>query len=119
MNKPQTPTGRGLAAAYPASPSIVEDVVAIEREAAVDVLVRQAKAARLLDTWAQAVRGSWGSDFDGRTARDQLGELSKYLRGEREQITPFDIGVCSEGDVDAHWWGDDYGHTCQVPSDND
>ena len=63
---------------------------------------RREVAAAVLDDWATAIRGDWGS-IDGRTCRDELGEISAFLLGERDTLTPKDVGVCTEGKYGAHW----------------
>lgn len=64
--------------------------------------LRVEKAAAILDHWASALRGDWGS-IDGRTCRDELNRVSEFLRGERETLTLDDVGVCIEGEYGAHW----------------
>ncbi len=59
-------------------------------------------AANVLDDWATAIRGDWGS-IDGRTCRDELGEVSRFLRGDRDTLTQEDVGVCIKGEFGAHW----------------
>jgi len=76
---------------------------------------RENHAARVLDEWATAIRGDWGS-IDGRTCRDQLGRVSAYLRGERDELTLSDVGVCAGGEFGAHWEGDRMDdHECGEP----
>ena len=68
---------------------------------------REKVAAEVIEAWAAAVRFSW-ADFDGRTAKSELTEVVKYLRGERETLNPMDVGVCIEGDAGPHWFFDFY-----------
>lgn len=68
---------------------------------------RESQAAYVVEAWAAAVRFSW-AEFDGRTAKLQLTEVVKYLRGERPTIEPRDVGVCVEGDAGPHWEYDYY-----------
>ena len=63
---------------------------------------RKETAAAILDDWASALRGDWGS-IDGRTCRVQLGVVSAFLRGELDTLTHVDVGVCSLGEYGAHW----------------
>ena len=64
-------------------------------------------AADILDVWAEAIRGDWGS-IDGRSCRYQLNKISGYLRGPQGNLDATDVGVCTiEG---PHWIGDGY-HT--------
>ncbi len=71
---------------------------------------RMAHAAMLLDDWADAIRGDWGT-IDGRTCRAQLWCITNYLRGERETLTAVDIGICLKGGT-PHWFGDGLNHNC-------
>lgn len=59
-------------------------------------------AASVLDNWATAIRGDWSS-IDGRTCRDELGDISAFLRGETDTLTSEDVGVCTKGEFGAHW----------------
>ncbi len=67
-------------------------------------------AASVLDNWATAIRGDWAS-IDGRACRTELGDISAFLRGETDTLTPEDVGVCMKGDFGAHWdthWPEDH-----------
>ena len=64
----------------------------------------------LIDIWAVALRGDWGS-VDGRQCRSQLNEISSFLRGGREPSLT-DIGVCNQGTESAHWYGNGWDHDC-------
>ena len=66
-------------------------------------------AAAVLDDWAAAIRGDWGS-IDGRTCRDELNEISAFLRGRQDTLTPKDVGVCTKGKYGPHW--DDHLNGC-------
>ena len=73
---------------------------------------RSEHAADILDKWADAIRGDWGS-IDGRSCRLQLNEISTFLRGEQEGLALVDVGVCDRGKYGAHW-ADDFNddHEC-------
>ena len=71
---------------------------------------RIANAVMLIDAWADAIRGDWGS-IDGRSSRSQLWEISSYLRGSKEKLTADDIGICLEGG--AHWFYNGFDHNCE------
>ena len=53
---------------------------------------------KVLDAWANAIRGDWGS-IDGRQSQSELWAIGGYLSGERETLTFGDAGVCKDG----HW----------------
>lgn len=68
------------------------------------VLTAQARhAAEILDMWAEALRGDW-SNIDGRQSSQELSAISAYLRGERQTLTPADVGICVLGGT-PHWIG--------------
>lgn len=58
-------------------------------------------AATVLDAWADAIRGDW-RDIDGRSCKAQLQEISMYLRGEQDELSFPDVGVCVKGGS-PHW----------------
>ncbi len=71
---------------------------------------REQRAAIVLDAWAEAIRMDWGT-IDGRTCRAQLGDVSKYLRGEKDTLSFDDVGVCRCNGT-THWHGDLWGEMC-------
>lgn len=71
---------------------------------------REQRAAVVIDAWAEAIRGDWGT-IDGRTCRAQLADVSKYLRGEKDTLSFDDVGVC-RCDGTTHWHGDLWGEMC-------
>ena len=57
----------------------------------------------VLDEWAQAIRGDWGS-IDGRTCRSELQNLSSYLFVDEPlevEYVRYTAGICVEGK--GHW----------------
>ena len=70
---------------------------------------RALHAADILDDWAAAIRGDWGS-IDGRTCRMQLETIGAYLRDACDELTLSDVGVCTFGG--AHWIGAGFDHDC-------
>ena len=71
---------------------------------------REERAAYVLDAWAEAIRGDWGS-IDGRTCRFELNEVSRFLRGQKDTLTFDDVGVC-RCDGTTHWFGELWGQKC-------
>ncbi len=64
---------------------------------------REDTAANVLQAWAEAIRGSWG-DIDGRSCKAELEQIVDYLRGEKDDLTFKDVGVCNGGGK-GHWPG--------------
>jgi len=57
----------------------------------------------VLDEWAQAIRGDWGS-IDGRTCRSELQNLSSFLMAEEPldiEYLRWNAEICPEGK--GHW----------------
>ena len=46
----------------------------------------RAVVARALRAWGSAIRGDWGS-IDGRTCRDEVGELAALLKDDAPEVT--------------------------------
>jgi hypothetical protein len=72
---------------------------------------RLAKAARILDNYADALRGDWGS-IDGRSERRALNELTTFMRGDTDICDEADLGVCVKGPYGAHWFNNGFDHDC-------
>jgi len=68
--------------------------------------------AGLIDQWADALRGDWGS-IDGRQCRHQLDQVTGFMRGALPEPSLEDIGICSKGAEGVHWYGDGWDHDCR------
>lgn len=71
---------------------------------------RAKRAAVVLDAWADAIRGDWGT-IDGRACRDELNAISEFLRGSTDSLTFTDVGVCRCNGF-THWHGDAWDIKC-------
>ena len=73
---------------------------------------RNRHAATILNGWADAIRGDWSS-IDGRSCREQLWEITRYLTGGQDALTFEDVGICVKGKYGGHWFGNSYDHNCE------